>query len=60
MTSVVSNPFTDAAAWDDAPPPSRDLVRVLEDVERALVPPSALPTRPQPVAGPRPRPFAYD
>src|SRR5712692_3721575 len=39
MTRVLPVPHTDVAVWDDAPQPSPNLVRVLDDVERALVPP---------------------
>ena len=60
MTRVLPVPHTDVAAWADAPQPSPDLVRVLDDVERALVPPPDPLTRPKPVVGYTPRPFAYD
>lgn len=60
MTRVLPVSHTDVAAWDDASQPSPDLVRVLDDVERALVPPPDPPTKPKPVAGHMPRPFAYD
>ena len=60
MTRVLPVPHTDVAAWDDAPQSSPDLIQVLDDVERALVPPPDPPTRSQSVAGHTPRPFAYD
>jgi hypothetical protein len=60
MTRVLPVPHTDVAAWDDAPQPSPALVRVLDDVERALVPLPDPPTRPKPVMGHTPRPFAHD
>jgi len=60
MTRVLPVPHTDVTVWDDAPQPSSDLVRVLDDVERALVPLPDPPTRPKSVARHTPRPFAYD
>ncbi len=60
MTRVLPVPHTDIEAWDNVPQPSPDLVRVLDDVERVLVPPPDPPARPKPVAGHTPRPFAYD
>ena len=60
MTRVLLVLHTDAAVREDALQPSSDLVRVLDDVERALVPPPDPPTRPKPVVGHTPRPFAYD
>ena len=60
MTRVLSVPHTDVIGWDNALQPSLDLVRVLDDVERVLDPSPEPPTRPKPVAGHAPRPFAYD
>ena len=60
MTRVLPVPHTVIEVWDDVPQPSSNLIRVLDDVERALVPSPDLLTRPKPLVGHAPRPFAYD
>ena len=60
MTPVLHEHRTDVAEWDDAPPPSPFLSRVLDDVNRSMAPREESRSRPTPTAGHPPRPFAYD
>ena len=46
--------------WGEGSPPSADLVRLLETVERPVLPATAPPRPSAPVGIRSPRPFAYD